>query len=79
MHRSSSATMFRSDEYYLNLSPPRKSSQPPTDNLPIFDPVSPDGTKKEHFKSSGENVIHLIPVVLFLCGFILWFFSHPTY
>ncbi|KAI3524512.1 hypothetical protein L1887_03170 [Cichorium endivia] len=75
MHRSSSATMFRTttDEYFLNLLPPVK----PSEDLPVYNPISPDGTKKEHYKSPRENAIHLIPVVLILCGFILWFFSHP--
>ncbi|KAF5788369.1 hypothetical protein HanRHA438_Chr10g0475691 [Helianthus annuus] len=78
MHRSSSATMFRSDEYFLNLSPPRKPAQPLDDSLPVYDPISPDGTKKDHCKSSRENTIHIIPLVLLFCGFVLWFFSHPT-
>ncbi|KAK1417269.1 hypothetical protein QVD17_26395 [Tagetes erecta] len=74
---SSSATMFRSDEYYINLSPTRKSAQQLDDNVPVYDPVSQDGMKKEHCKSSGESTIHLIPLVLIFCGFVLWFFSHP--
>ncbi|KAM0044709.1 hypothetical protein Hdeb2414_s0010g00356481 [Helianthus debilis subsp. tardiflorus] len=78
MYRSSSATMFRSDEHLLSVSSLVKSTQPLDDNLPIYDPSSPDGTKKEHYKSSKENAIHLIPLVLLLCGFVLWFFSHPT-
>ncbi|KAI3790250.1 hypothetical protein L2E82_03151 [Cichorium intybus] len=79
MHRSSSATMFRTttDEYFLSLLPPVKPSKPPSEDLPVYNPISPDGTKKEHYKSPSENAIHLIPVVLILCGFILWFFSHP--
>ncbi|KAL7600078.1 hypothetical protein Lser_V15G24039 [Lactuca serriola] len=79
MHRSSSATTFRtSDEYFLNLLPPGKLSKPPPDDdLPVYNPISPNGTK-EHYNSSRENTIHLIPLVLLLCGFILWFFSYPT-
>ncbi|KAD6795065.1 hypothetical protein E3N88_05961 [Mikania micrantha] len=67
MYRSSSATMFRSDEYFLNLSPPQKPAQLLDNSLPIYDSVSADCTK-EHCKSSRENSIHCIPVVLFLCA-----------
>ena len=45
----------------------------------MYDPIS-DATKKEmsmHHKSSGENAIHLIPLVLILCALILWVFSDP--
>ncbi|TYH60511.1 hypothetical protein ES332_D08G298400v1 [Gossypium tomentosum] len=31
-----------------------------------------------HHDMTGEKVIHLIPVVLFLCAFTLWFFSLPA-
>lgn len=52
------------------------------DDLPVYDTNSDHVTKKEiglhHHHPSGENVIHLIPLVLFLCGFTLWIFSHPA-
>ncbi|KAL1088915.1 hypothetical protein V6Z11_D08G284600 [Gossypium hirsutum] len=53
------------------------------DRLPEYgDPIT--GTNKKeiaynrHHDMTGEKVIHLIPVVLFLCAFTLWFFSLPA-
>ncbi|KAL6274771.1 hypothetical protein ACE6H2_025463 [Prunus campanulata] len=90
MHRSSS-TSRASEEFLVNFSPASLSlaSSPPlktaaaSENLPVYNANSDHATKKEiallHHKSSGgENVIHLIPLVLALCGFILWIFSHPA-
>lgn len=84
MYRSSSAARV-SDEFSINLSPAGKGSpslKPSVadHDLPLYTPI-PDGTKKEsgvHQKSSGENAIHLIPVILVLCALVLWFFSHPS-
>lgn len=85
MYRSSSAARV-SDEFLINLSPAGKgspslkSSSVVDQDLPIYTPI-PDGTKKEsglHQKVSGENAIHLIPVILVFCALVLWFFSHPT-
>ncbi|KAL5836081.1 hypothetical protein ACOSQ4_015578 [Xanthoceras sorbifolium] len=85
MHRSAS-TSRTSDEFLVNLLPaaaamnssPVKASA--SHDLPIYSPIS-DATKKElalHHKSMGENAIHLIPLLLIFCGFILWLFSHPA-
>ncbi|KAF8393260.1 hypothetical protein HHK36_021501 [Tetracentron sinense] len=83
MYRSAS-TSRASDEFSINLSPATKGSpglkMAGSDNLPIYNPIS-DATKKEttsHLRSSGENAVHLIPVVLIICAFILWVFSHPA-
>ncbi|KAG6718750.1 hypothetical protein I3843_04G158600 [Carya illinoinensis] len=80
MHRSSS-TSRASDEFLLNLLPADMGSPPPlmksADELPTYHSIS-DATKKDaalHTRSSGENAIHLIPLVLILCGLILWIFS----
>ncbi|KAL5768949.1 hypothetical protein ACOSQ2_015732 [Xanthoceras sorbifolium] len=85
MHRSAS-TSRTSDEFLVNLLPaaaamnssPVKASA--SHDLPIYSPIS-DANKKElalHHKSMGENAIHLIPLLLIFCGFILWLFSHPA-
>ncbi|KAJ4708326.1 Transmembrane protein [Melia azedarach] len=85
MHRSSS-TSRASDEFLVNMLPASVTMGSPTlktvasDDLPIYDHPISDATKKEmamHHKSMGENAIHLIPLVLILCAFILWLFSHP--
>lgn len=85
MYRSSSAARV-SDEFLINLSPAGKgspslkSSSVVEHDLPVYTPI-PDGTKKEsglHQKVSGENAIHLIPVILVFCALVLWFFSHPS-
>ncbi|KAK3210841.1 hypothetical protein Dsin_015547 [Dipteronia sinensis] len=89
MYRSAS-TSRASDEFLVNLlpeaavapvnsSPAKASASHHHDDLPIYNPIS-DATKKElalHHKSQGENAIHLIPLLLIFCGFILWLFSHP--
>ncbi|CAL9230969.1 unnamed protein product [Arabidopsis halleri] len=63
-----------SQEFLINLSPDSASPE-----------VVYDVAKKElslhnnSYKSAnGERAIHLIPLVLFLCGFILWVFSNAT-
>lgn len=84
MYRSSSTARV-SDEFLVNLSPAGKGSPSLRisgldHDLPMYTPI-PDGTKKEtapHQKLSGENAIHLIPIILMLCAFILWLFSHPN-
>ena len=90
MYRSATSISRASDEFLVNLlpegaaadvnsSPAKASASHNHDDLPIYNPIS-DATKKElalHHKSQGENAIHLIPLLLFFCGFILWLFSHP--
>ncbi|XP_010454299.1 PREDICTED: uncharacterized protein LOC104736075 [Camelina sativa] len=62
-----------SEEFLINLSP----DFPSPDGL-----VAYDVPKKElsiHNKSTnGERAIHIIPLVLFLCAFVLWVFSSAT-
>ncbi|CAI0629132.1 unnamed protein product [Linum tenue] len=74
-----------SEEYLLNLSPllasngspPVKTVAGSASELPVaYSPV-PEGSKKDlhhHKPLGGENGVHLIPVVLFLCGLALWLF-----
>ena len=81
MQRSSSTTRA-SDEFLVNFSPPSVVSLPmksaTADELPLYE-SNFDAHKKELGvnKSSVENVIHMIPLILIVCGFILWIFSHP--
>ncbi|EEF51623.1 conserved hypothetical protein [Ricinus communis] len=80
MHRSASWT--RTDDYFMHSSPKappglRISSSNEANELPEDDPILGMAKKeKSHIKFS-ENAIHIIPFVLLLCGFILWFFSNP--
>ncbi|KAL3535821.1 hypothetical protein ACH5RR_004282 [Cinchona calisaya] len=84
MYRTASVTRV-SDEYLVNVSPAAKGSPVPKmlvdaadDFQTSYDPIL-DATKKEISpKSSGEKVVHLIPLVLTLCALILWFFSKPV-
>uniref|UniRef100_A0A803NX13 Transmembrane protein n=1 Tax=Cannabis sativa TaxID=3483 RepID=A0A803NX13_CANSA len=81
MQRSSS-TSRASDEFLVNFPPPSFVPLPmksaAAEELPLYKSNS-DANKKELgvHKSSGENIIHVIPLILILCGFILWVFSHP--
>uniref|UniRef100_A0A7C8ZEJ9 Transmembrane protein n=1 Tax=Opuntia streptacantha TaxID=393608 RepID=A0A7C8ZEJ9_OPUST len=89
MHRSSSMTRV-ADEYYKNLLSKSSSSSfsPSTGdvagdvNLPMYNynysPSSYAGKKDKSRLRSAENAVHLIPLVLFLCAIILWFFSNPV-
>ncbi|PON56914.1 Transmembrane protein [Parasponia andersonii] len=70
MQRSSS-TSRASDEFLVNFSPASIISLPMKlttfDGLPLYDPNS-DATKKELGlrKSSGENVVHIIPLAYYM-------------
>ncbi|OIW19739.1 hypothetical protein TanjilG_18549 [Lupinus angustifolius] len=86
MQRSSSVTRtFDSDEFFVDMSGSALASSymklAASDELPIHDhSVSDDVTKKEitHHGMSlpGQKAVHLIPLVILICGFILWMFSH---
>ncbi|KAF5945798.1 hypothetical protein HYC85_016026 [Camellia sinensis] len=85
MYRASSSARV-SDEFLVNLLPAAKASpvlkSSASGDLHVYDQIS-DAIKKEISplqkspRSWGENVIHLIPLILILCGLILWFFSSP--
>ncbi|KAM1205609.1 hypothetical protein ACFX2I_006410 [Malus domestica] len=51
-------------------STPRASA----DELPVYDPRSGAG-KKEDSSRSVEKWVHAIPVIVFFCLFVLWWFS----
>ncbi|KAI3865511.1 hypothetical protein MKX03_019663 [Papaver bracteatum] len=88
MHRSAS-TSRASEEFLINLSPGTKGSPgmimktaaADIDKIPIYNLLGSDvgaTSKKDSHVKPGENVVHLIPVILVLCAFILWIFSHPV-
>ncbi|KAK7846585.1 hypothetical protein CFP56_007656 [Quercus suber] len=65
----SSSTSRASDEFLVNLLPPAMDSPPlkaaTSNDLPMYNSIS-DATKKDialYCKSSGENAIHIIPLV----------------
>ncbi|KAK9715265.1 hypothetical protein RND81_06G154000 [Saponaria officinalis] len=80
MYRSASVTRF-SDEFSINVTPAAKIFLPglrgtnDEDELPIYGVnKKQNGVAK---KLQANSVIHVIPIILFLCGFILWLSSHP--
>ncbi|ESW26958.1 hypothetical protein PHAVU_003G161400 [Phaseolus vulgaris] len=77
MHRSSSISAA-SGEFLVDIS---HTALKMTDSqgLPIHHSVFDVVNKKEmalHGKPPAQKAVHLIPLVLFFCGFILWIFSH---
>ncbi|KNA05293.1 hypothetical protein SOVF_191770 [Spinacia oleracea] len=69
MYRSASASRV-ADEF----------STSDDNELPLYREVSKKQSGlQRRLTLPAEYVIHLIPVVLFLCVFILWFNSHPTH
>ncbi|KAL6842800.1 hypothetical protein ACP4OV_027644 [Aristida adscensionis] len=82
--------MHRSSSYYLSSSTSPSSSPLPSagaaaaaagmdvDQLPTYDPGS-DAAKKEALDASradlARTLVHLIPLVVILCGLILWSLS----
>ncbi|KAL5975265.1 hypothetical protein ACLOJK_031944 [Asimina triloba] len=81
MHRSAS-TSRASDEFFVNVSPQIKASpgykSAEIDQLPTYSPLSDVGKKETSRLKTAENAVHVIPLVLVVCGIILWFFSHPV-
>ncbi|XP_016511760.1 uncharacterized protein LOC107828886 [Nicotiana tabacum] len=90
MYRSSSTTRV-SDDYFnsyysssSNSSPSQKVSPAlralsleTNELLPIHEPLSDIAKKEKSRAKFAENAVHVIPLVLLLCGFILWFLSNP--
>ncbi|KAH7835027.1 hypothetical protein Vadar_022188 [Vaccinium darrowii] len=72
MHRSSSANRV-SDE-----SAAAAVATTTTDLLPKYNPLSHAANKERNRHKSAETAVHLIPLLLLLCVFILWFFSTPV-
>ncbi|KAF7145697.1 hypothetical protein RHSIM_Rhsim04G0160200 [Rhododendron simsii] len=80
MHRSSSGSRV-SDEYSdhppSNQSFRSESATTAADQLPKYNPQSYVANKERSRLKSAETAVHLIPLLLVLCGIILWFFSTP--
>ncbi|KAF4358421.1 hypothetical protein F8388_018285 [Cannabis sativa] len=79
MYRSASWNRV-SDEYNTVQSPPSmrttSSFEEEDEQLPLYDMQMGDMAKKERARLKlAENAVHLIPLVLLFCAFILWFFS----
>ncbi|CAM8935101.1 unnamed protein product [Rhodiola kirilowii] len=86
MYRSGSQSRV-AEEYYTHAPPP--SSKPPPlsirpqyleaqDLLPTYDSASILVDKKDKYRTKFvDNAVHVIPLVLLICGLILWLFSHP--
>ncbi|KAM3235995.1 hypothetical protein P3L10_016032 [Capsicum annuum] len=88
MHRSSSTNRFSDDystSYYSSSSissqkvPPalRTLSLEANGLLPIYEPLSDIAKKEKSHAKFAANAVHIIPLVLLLCVFILWFVSNP--
>ncbi|KAJ9164007.1 hypothetical protein P3X46_023625 [Hevea brasiliensis] len=80
MYRSASWTRI-ADDYFLHSSQNgaggmRITSSAEENELPAYDPIT-EMAKKEKRNKFAENAVHVIPFVLMLCAFILWFFSNP--
>ncbi|KAL9686675.1 hypothetical protein QQ045_031068 [Rhodiola kirilowii] len=88
MQRSANATARAStDDVHVDFLPAAKAYQSmnglvSSEDLPVYSPVAVEDLKKDiivgHPSPSGDNTIHLIPIILFTCAFILWLFSHPS-
>lgn len=76
MHRSASTTRA-SDEFFLNVSPPAVAPLAVADQLPTYNPLSDASKKEASRRRSSESAVHVIPLVLIVCGIVLWVFSHP--
>ncbi|XP_027103101.1 uncharacterized protein [Coffea arabica] len=84
MYRSASTNRV-TDDHFNYLSPAASSKVSTalralsleTNELPVYEPLS-EASKKERSRAKfAENAVHIIPLVLLLCAFILWVFSNP--
>ncbi|QCD80651.1 hypothetical protein DEO72_LG2g973 [Vigna unguiculata] len=83
MHRSSSISRA-SGEFLVDISatalafPSLKMAD--SQGLPIHHNSASDVVNKKemtlHGKPPPQKAVHLIPLVLIFCGFVLWIFSH---
>ncbi|KAL2526974.1 hypothetical protein Adt_12028 [Abeliophyllum distichum] len=88
MYRSASTNRVADDHYNYHLpssspisskgsSPSLRSLSLEASELPVYEPLS-EAAKKERIRVKfAENAVHIIPFVLLLCAFILWFLSNP--
>ncbi|KAH0979258.1 hypothetical protein GBA52_006435 [Prunus armeniaca] len=87
MHRS--ASWSRADEYFMHPNSSPSAGKGPSglrvsvsfdqggDQLPVYDPIAELAKKERSRVKFAENAVHVIPIVLLLCAFVLWFFSNP--
>ncbi|XP_056858464.1 uncharacterized protein LOC130507848 [Raphanus sativus] len=66
-----------SEEFLINLSPDSSSA----DDLVVYDVAKKELVLHNNsYKSvNRERAVHIIPLVLFLCAFVLWAFSTATH
>ncbi|XP_027364629.1 uncharacterized protein LOC113871728 [Abrus precatorius] len=84
MYRSASLNRF-SDDYFKHATSSsssgsgRRSSHSMFDgnNLPTYDPIAELAKRERTRVKYAENAVHVIPLVLIVCAFILWLFSNP--
>ncbi|PON92443.1 Transmembrane protein [Trema orientale] len=82
MYRSASWNRVSDHDYGSMQSPPPSSMRTASSfedsdqQLPLYDLQIADMAKKEKARLKfAENAVHLIPLVLIFCAFILWLFS----
>lgn len=84
MYRSASWNRV-SEDYTQSSSPSSKgtaglrmsSSFELGGELPMYDQIAEMAKKEKARLKFAENAVHIIPLVLILCAFILWFVSSP--
>ncbi|KAJ4954569.1 hypothetical protein NE237_011352 [Protea cynaroides] len=83
MQRSSSRSRA-SEEFFAHHKSLLSSSQAfqavlksEISDLPTYNPLSEAAKKEKSRIRFAENAVHVIPLVLVLCAFIVWFFSNP--
>ncbi|KAF5804430.1 hypothetical protein HanRHA438_Chr05g0206371 [Helianthus annuus] len=67
-------------QFQMNKQSWRKRSMSAADitgDLPIYNPASAVGRRESSTSAMKYKLIHLIPLVVMLCFFILWCFSSP--
>ncbi|MFS7934398.1 hypothetical protein Hanom_Chr05g00391141 [Helianthus anomalus] len=68
-------------QFQMNKQSWRKRSMSAADitgDLPIYNPASAVGRRESSTSAMKYKLIHLIPLVVMLCFFILWCFSSPV-
>ncbi|KAL3834694.1 hypothetical protein ACJIZ3_009430 [Penstemon smallii] len=91
MYRSASTNRVADDHFSYHssssLSPSSNSKASPAlralsleaSELPVnYEPLSEAAKKEKSRAKFAETAVHLIPLVLLLCAFILWFLSDPN-
>ncbi|KAL3837858.1 hypothetical protein ACJIZ3_022449 [Penstemon smallii] len=87
MYRSASSNRISKGHlrYHSSSSLPNVSSilralSLEANELPVYEPLPLwEAAKKEKARAkSAEDAVHLIPLVLILCAFILWFLSNTS-